>query len=198
MRSSPSVEHGAQELVDGVGTEIAVAQAHAVGGDEVDEHLALAVAHAAGLDDGDGQAAARQVLPGLGDHGQGAVGAPAGAGADVQHHAVAAAQGADAPRGALLTAGFALVTHGAVVDALEQVRARRGRRVPALVAARRYELAVVHGGLVSLSQVTHVVSFRAGALGGLVRPPLRRPPRPRPAGRRASPRSDGRRTRRPA
>ena len=137
MHSSPSVEHGAQELVDRIGTEVAVAQAHAVGGDEVDEHLALAVAHAAGLDDGDGQAAAGEVLPGLGDHGQGAVGAPAGAGAHVQHHAVAAAQGARAARGALLTAGVIVVAHGAVVDALEQVRARRGRRVPALVAAGR-------------------------------------------------------------
>ena len=98
----PVAEHGLKELVDRLGAEVAVAEPDAVGGHQVDEDLALAVAHAAGLDDRHVQAAPLEEGVHLLDDGERAVGAPAGAGADVEDHPVAAAAGALEARRPLL------------------------------------------------------------------------------------------------
>ena len=103
-------EDGLQPLVRRLGAEVAVAQAHAVGGHQVDEDLALAEADAAGLDDGHVQPAALEVRPDLLDHAERAVGAPAGAGADIDEHAVAAAAGALQARRPHLLTHHVLVT----------------------------------------------------------------------------------------
>ncbi len=146
----PLAEHGLQELVDGLGPEVAVAEPHAVGGHQVDEDLALAVADAAGLDDRHAQAAPLEVGVDLLDDGERAVGAPAGAGADVQEHPVAAAAGARQARRAQVAAGVVVMADRAVVGARDDVHARSRRGVQAACAARGHELAVVHARLDSL------------------------------------------------
>ena len=115
-------EDGLQPLVHRLGAEVAVAEAHAVRRHQVDEDLALAVADAAGLDDGHVQPATLEVGRDLLDDGQRAVGAPAGAGADVDEHAVAAAAGAlQARRPGLLT-HHVLVADRSGLDARDRRR----------------------------------------------------------------------------
>ncbi len=152
----PVAERALEELVDGLRAQVAVAETDAIGGDQVDEDLALAVAHAAGLDDRHVQAAPLEVGRHLLDDGERAVGAPAGAGADVQDHPVTAAAGALEARRALLPALVLVMADRTVIHAGDHVGARSRRGVPAARAARGHELAVVHARLDSLWSVAPV------------------------------------------
>ena len=161
-------EHRLQELVDGVGAEVAVAEPHAVVRHQVDEDLALAVADAAGLDDRHAEVVPPQVVLHLLDHREGAVGAPAGAGADVEDHAVSAPAGARQARRALLAAGVVVVADRPVVDTGDRVGAGRPGGVPAARAARGHELAVVHARLASLRSMARVQVSQTGAVRAAV------------------------------
>ena len=93
-------EDQVEELVHVVGAQVAVGEARAVRGLQVDEHLALAVAHAAHFDDGHRQGVLGQERPGLIHDAQGAVGAAARAGPHEEHAAFAAAAHLRQPVGA--------------------------------------------------------------------------------------------------
>ncbi len=125
-----------EKLRDIVGADVAVGEAGAGAGQEIDEHLALAEPGAADLDDLRVDPVGREEGPDMGRDPCGPVGQPAGPGADEEHRPRSPPAGEAEPTGPHRPAPLVVMAQGASRQAVDKVAAGVGGRMPALAAAR--------------------------------------------------------------